>query len=66
MDVTVGPTLNDMNLCAHYKGPSQTGDHLVLGCTKRMKGRYVKLQIHGTDHLNLLEIKVFAFKTCSN
>ncbi|VDI61194.1 Hypothetical predicted protein [Mytilus galloprovincialis] len=35
MDVTVGRTLNDMKLCAHYKVPSQTGEHLVLGCTKR-------------------------------
>ncbi|XP_071171931.1 fucolectin-like [Mytilus edulis] len=66
MDVTVGPTLNDMNLCAHYKGPSQKGEHLVLGCTKRMRGRYVKLQIQGTVALNLLEVKVFALKTCSN
>ncbi|VDI61191.1 Hypothetical predicted protein [Mytilus galloprovincialis] len=66
MDVTVGPTLNEMKLCAHYKGPSQTGEHLVLGCTKRMRGRYVKLQIQRTDYLNFLEVKVFALKTCSN
>ncbi|CAG2251619.1 unnamed protein product [Mytilus edulis] len=66
MDVTIGLTLNDMKLCAHYKGPSQIGEHLVLRCTKGMKGRYVKLQLHGTDYLNLLEVKVFALKTCSN
>ncbi|XP_052062644.1 fucolectin-like [Mytilus californianus] len=66
LDVTIGPTLNDMKLCAHYKGPSHKGEHLVLGCTKRMRGRYVKLQLQGTDYLNLLEIKVFAVKTCSN
>ncbi|XP_071171933.1 uncharacterized protein [Mytilus edulis] len=66
MDVTVGRTLNDMKLCAHYKGPSQTGEHLVLGCTKRMRGRYVKLQIQGTDYLNFLEVKVLVLKTCSN
>ncbi|XP_052062642.1 fucolectin-like [Mytilus californianus] len=66
MDVTVGPILNEMKLCAHYKGPSQKGEHLVIGCTKRMRGRYVKLQIQGTVALNLLEVKVFAFKTCSN
>ncbi|XP_063443475.1 fucolectin-like [Mytilus trossulus] len=66
MDITVGSTLNAMKLCAHYKGPSHTGEHLVLGCTKRMRGRYVKLQIQETDYLNFLEVKVFALKTCSN
>ncbi|XP_063441798.1 fucolectin-1-like [Mytilus trossulus] len=66
MDVTVGPTLNEMKLCVHYKGPSQKGEHLVLGCNKRMRGRYVKLQMQGTIAMNLLEVKVFVVKTCSN
>ncbi|XP_063402147.1 uncharacterized protein LOC134686408 [Mytilus trossulus] len=63
MDVTVGPSLNNMSLCNHYKGPAKTGEHLVLGCEATMIGRFVKLSIigNGVNCMQLAELKVFAY-----
>ncbi|CAG2220858.1 unnamed protein product [Mytilus edulis] len=32
VDITVGPALNELSLCAHYKGPGKIGQHLVFHC----------------------------------
>ncbi|VDI72053.1 Hypothetical predicted protein, partial [Mytilus galloprovincialis] len=29
-DITVGSTLKEMSLCAHYKGPAKLGEHLFF------------------------------------
>ncbi|XP_076079077.1 fucolectin-like [Mytilus galloprovincialis] len=61
MDVTVGPSLNNMSLCTHYKGPAKTGEHFVLECEATMVGRFVKLSIIGNGVMQLPELKVFAY-----
>lgn len=60
MDITVGPTLKEMSLCTHYKGPGQTGEHLFFNCNQQMRGRYVKVTIKGRGTLQLSEVMVFA------
>ena len=62
MDVKVGPTLKDMILCAHYKGPGTAREHAVLNCMEIINGRFVKLQLRGTNFLHLAEVKVFAYQ----
>ncbi|XP_071134028.1 fucolectin-like isoform X2 [Mytilus edulis] len=61
MDVTVGPSLDNMSLCTHYKGPAKTGEHFVLECEATMVGRFVKLSIIGHGIMQLAELKVFAY-----
>ncbi|XP_076109482.1 uncharacterized protein LOC143078505 [Mytilus galloprovincialis] len=60
VDITVGPTLNELSLCVHYKGPGKTKEHLVFHCNKQMRGRYVKVTIKGKEYLQLSEVMVFA------
>ncbi|CAG2220860.1 unnamed protein product [Mytilus edulis] len=60
LDITVGPTLKELSLCVHYKGPGKTNEHLVFHCNKQMSGRYVKLTIKGKEYLQLSEVMVFA------
>ncbi|CAG2251805.1 unnamed protein product [Mytilus edulis] len=64
VDITVGPTLNELSLCAHYKGPGKTGEHLVFHCNQQMSGRYVKVTIKGKEFLQLSEVMVFAPEIC--
>ncbi|XP_052062853.1 fucolectin-5-like [Mytilus californianus] len=60
VDITVGRSLKEMSLCAHYKGPGKTGEHLVFRCNRQMSGRYVKVTIKGKEYLQLGEVMVFA------
>ncbi|CAG2203813.1 unnamed protein product [Mytilus edulis] len=60
VDITVGPTLKEMSLCAHYKGPGKTREHLVFHCNQKMRGRYVKVTIKAKEYLQLSEVMVFA------
>ncbi|VDI38499.1 Hypothetical predicted protein [Mytilus galloprovincialis] len=60
VDITVGPTLNELSLCVHYKGPGKTGEHLAFYCKQKMRGRYVKVTIKGKEYLQLSEVMVFA------
>ncbi|XP_063404802.1 fucolectin-like [Mytilus trossulus] len=61
MDITVGPTTNNMTLCTHYNGPASTKDQLVLKCKKPVDGRFVKLSISTKNAvMALAEVKVFA------
>ncbi|CAG2225174.1 unnamed protein product [Mytilus edulis] len=60
LDITVGPTENQMQLCAHYVGPSKLKDHLVFECLHE-DVRFVKLMINGTEVLNVVEVKVYAW-----
>ncbi|CAC5416584.1 unnamed protein product [Mytilus coruscus] len=60
LDITVGPTENEMKLCAHYVGPAKLGDHLEFECLHE-DIRYVKLMINGTEVLNVVEVKVYAW-----
>ncbi|VDI07253.1 Hypothetical predicted protein [Mytilus galloprovincialis] len=60
VDITVGPTLKEMSLCAHYKGPGKTREHLVFHCNQQMSGRYVKVTIKAKEYLQLSEVMVFA------
>ncbi|VDI66990.1 Hypothetical predicted protein [Mytilus galloprovincialis] len=63
MDVTVGPSLDNMSLCTHYKGPASTGEHFNLDCKAAMVGRYVKLSINRKNSImQLAELKVFAYR----
>ncbi|CAG2255243.1 unnamed protein product [Mytilus edulis] len=57
LDVTVGPTENEMILCAQYVGPSKSGEHLVFECN-REDTRFVKLMINGREILHVAEVKV--------
>ncbi|XP_063442873.1 fucolectin-1-like [Mytilus trossulus] len=60
VDITVGPYLKEMSLCAHYKGPGKTAEHLVFHCNRQMRGRYVKVAIKAKEYLQLSEVMVFA------
>ncbi|CAC5374578.1 Fibrinogen-like protein A,Ryncolin-4,Angiopoietin-related protein 7,Angiopoietin-related protein 1,Ficolin-3,Ficolin-1-B,Techylectin-5A,Ficolin-2,Ryncolin-1,Tenascin-R,Fibrinogen-like protein 1,Angiopoietin-1,Tenascin-X,Fibrinogen C domain-containing protein 1-A,Tenascin-N,Ryncolin-3,Tenascin,Fibroleukin,Fibrinogen C domain-containing protein 1,Ryncolin-2,Angiopoietin-related protein 6,Angiopoietin-related protein 2,Angiopoietin-2,Microfibril-associated glycoprotein 4,Ficolin-1-A,Ficolin-1,Fibrinogen C dom len=60
LDTLIGPYHNDMKFCAHYAGPSHTGDHLVFKCGGVLPGRYVKLMMRTTEYLHVAEVKVFA------
>ncbi|CAG2213933.1 unnamed protein product [Mytilus edulis] len=60
LDVLIGPYHNAMKLCAHYAGPSHTGDHLVFKCG--LPGRYVKLMMRTTEYLHVAEGYVFMEK----
>ncbi|CAC5416587.1 unnamed protein product [Mytilus coruscus] len=60
LDITVGPTEDEMKLCAHYVGPAKLGEHLVFECLHE-DIRYVKLMINGTEILHVLEVKVYAW-----
>ncbi|CAC5393412.1 unnamed protein product [Mytilus coruscus] len=60
VDITVGPTLKELSLCAHYKGPGRTGERLDFYCNQQMSGRYVKVTIKGKEFLQLSEVMVFA------
>ncbi|VDI72052.1 Hypothetical predicted protein [Mytilus galloprovincialis] len=60
VDITVGRTLNELSLCAHYKGPGKIGEHLIFHCSQQMSGRYVKVTIKAKEYLQLSEVMVFA------
>ncbi|XP_052066544.1 uncharacterized protein LOC127706135 isoform X2 [Mytilus californianus] len=61
LDITIGPSHNQMYLCAHYKGPSRIGEHLVFECNQNTKyARYVRLTIKGREYLSVAEVKVYA------
>ncbi|CAC5416551.1 unnamed protein product [Mytilus coruscus] len=60
LDIIIGPSHNEMHLCAHYVGPAQLGDHLLFKCGHVENARYVKLMLTGTDYLNVAEVKVYA------
>ncbi|XP_052098845.1 uncharacterized protein LOC127733534 [Mytilus californianus] len=60
LDITIGPTLNDMALCIHYKGPGKTNEHLIFRCHRKLRGRFVKLSIKGREYLQMSEVKVYA------
>ncbi|XP_052066663.1 uncharacterized protein LOC127706222 [Mytilus californianus] len=59
LDITVGPSHNKMQLCAHYVGPAQVGSHLLFECFHE-NARYVKLMIKGTECLHVAEVKIYA------
>ncbi|CAC5398321.1 unnamed protein product [Mytilus coruscus] len=59
-DITVGSTLKEMSLCAHYKGPAKLKEHLIFYCNRQMRGRYVKVTIKAKEYLHLSEVMVFA------
>ncbi|VDI83224.1 Hypothetical predicted protein, partial [Mytilus galloprovincialis] len=61
LDILIGPYHNAMKLCAHYAGPSHTGDHLVFQCGGVLRGRHVKLMMRTTEYLHVAEVKVFAW-----
>ncbi|XP_071136944.1 uncharacterized protein [Mytilus edulis] len=62
MDITVGPTTNNMTLCTHYSGPASTKDHLILKCKKPVDGRFVKLSRVGKNAvMAVAEVEVFAY-----
>ncbi|CAG2184529.1 unnamed protein product [Mytilus edulis] len=59
LDITIGPSHNQMSLCAHYKGLGRNGEHLAFTCHHTNKyTRYVKLTIKGKDYLQVGEIKL--------
>ncbi|CAG2190770.1 unnamed protein product [Mytilus edulis] len=61
LDITAGPSHNQMTRCNFYKGPARTGDHLVFECSPIINGRYVRIQkMVYTSNLALLEVKVMA------
>ncbi|XP_052060006.1 fucolectin-5-like [Mytilus californianus] len=60
LDITVGPTLKEMSLFAHYKGPGKDNELLVFRWNHQMSGRYVKVTMKGRGYLQLAEVKVFA------
>ncbi|XP_063396549.1 uncharacterized protein LOC134681072 [Mytilus trossulus] len=64
-DIMVGPTLSNMKVCTHYKGPAKSGEHLTLKCSEPTIGRIVKITLKGKEYLQFMEVKVFAYgKTC--
>ncbi|CAG2198983.1 unnamed protein product [Mytilus edulis] len=61
VDITIGPSHNQMYLCAHYKGASRNGEHLVFECSHNIKyARYVRITIKGREYLHVAEVKVYA------
>ncbi|VDI09432.1 Hypothetical predicted protein, partial [Mytilus galloprovincialis] len=65
LDITVGPRLDYMSMCAHFIGPGNDGEHLVFQCKGWYKdGRFVKMTIiKGPEYLQLAEVKVFGYPT---
>ncbi|CAC5416549.1 unnamed protein product [Mytilus coruscus] len=62
LDITAGPSHNQMTRCNFYTGPAKTGDHLVLECSPIINGRYVRIQkMNHASNLALAEVKVLAF-----
>ena len=61
-NISVGPSLNGMELCGHFEGPGLNRQRIVLRCPTVRKARYVKIQIvKGKDHyLQLAEVQVWA------
>ncbi|KAL5019485.1 hypothetical protein ScPMuIL_002377 [Solemya velum] len=68
IDVYVGVTSGSMELCAHFPGPGNPSETVVLDCGKVKLGRYVKIQGGGrvcdsyaTDYplLQLCEVMVY-------
>ncbi|CAC5374580.1 unnamed protein product [Mytilus coruscus] len=63
LDITIGPSMNHMYLCAHYKGPGRHGEHLIFECVHNTKyARYVRLTIKGREFLHVAENIVGPFK----
>ncbi|CAC5416550.1 unnamed protein product [Mytilus coruscus] len=61
LDITTGPSHNQMYLYAQYKGPAGKGEHLVFKCNNSPKyARYVRLTIKGREYLHVGEVKVYA------
>ncbi|XP_063399360.1 uncharacterized protein LOC134683986 [Mytilus trossulus] len=60
LDIIVGTSPYNMHLCAHYAGPAQLGDHIVLVCQYDETARYVKLMLRRRDFLHVAEVKVYA------
>lgn len=59
LDISLGPSEKELEICAHYEGPAQFGEHLVFECLHD-DTRFVKLMINGTEMLNVGEVKVYA------
>ncbi|XP_063404493.1 uncharacterized protein LOC134687960 [Mytilus trossulus] len=66
LDISVGNSLDSMAVCVHYNGPGSDGEHHVFNLEKEVVGRYVKLQIIGTEYLQLTEVRVFGYPTEAN
>ncbi|CAG2234593.1 unnamed protein product [Mytilus edulis] len=60
LDITAGPSHNQMTRCGFYSGPAKTGYHLVIECRQIINGRYVKIQKNDTTNLALVEVQVMA------
>ncbi|CAG2213936.1 unnamed protein product [Mytilus edulis] len=66
LDIMIGSSHNEMQICAHYVGPAQLGDHLLFTCGHVECARYVKLRLTGTDYLHVAEVKVYAVNDSCN
>ena len=60
-DFNVGVTKNGAySLCTQYKGSATNGQVLTLHCTAPIQGRYVTIQIPGSDEiLTLCEVEIY-------
>ena len=58
---SVTPVLNNYDVCTTYPGPAADGAVLSLDCTQTdgLTGRYVIIQLQGTNYLTLCEVEVF-------
>ncbi|CAG2196643.1 unnamed protein product [Mytilus edulis] len=66
LDIMIGSSHNEMQICAHYVGPAQLSDHLLFTCGHVECARYVKLRLTGTDYLHVAEVKVYAVNDSCN
>ncbi|XP_071142491.1 uncharacterized protein [Mytilus edulis] len=62
LDIAVGPSLDDMSIFTHFKGPGKDGEHLVFQRNRYTDGRFVNLTItNSREMLQLAEVMVFAY-----
>ena len=61
---SVPPVLNNYDVCTTYPGLAADGAVLSLDCTQTAgpTGRYLIVQLQGTNYLTLCEVEVFECK----
>ena len=64
MDITVGPTTTQQEICGHFAGPGYSGQEIAISCNGKLLGRYMKLVLtkpDATSWLSITEVSVFAY-----
>ena len=56
-----GTDISSFDLCSHYSGIPEPGEHVMVNCTDPVAAQYVALQMTGVEEtLVVCEIEVYA------